>query len=87
MLHAPKSHGAFLIHMKEVYNTCISKSVHVYRDYTLEVEFNVSFDEFRKLSADTKISAAKEPKHMPGQNKKAGLQNCKPAFGGLEEIR
>lgn len=40
--------------MKEVYNTCISKSVHVYRDYTLEVEFNVSFDEFRKLSADTK---------------------------------
>lgn len=54
MLHAPKSHGAFLIHMKEVYNTCISKSVHVYRDYTLEVEFNVSFDEFRKLSADTK---------------------------------
>ena len=34
-----------------------------------------------------KISAAKEPKHMPGQNKKAGLQNCKPAFGGLEEIR
>lgn len=29
------------------------KSIHVYRDYTLEVEFNVSFDEFRKLSADT----------------------------------
>ena len=30
------------------------KSIHVYRDYTLEVEFNVSFDEFRKISADTK---------------------------------
>lgn len=30
------------------------KSIHVYRDYTLEVEFNVSFDDFRKLSADTK---------------------------------
>ncbi len=29
------------------------KSIHVYRHYTLEVEFNVSFDEFRNLSADT----------------------------------
>lgn len=29
------------------------KSIHVYRDYTLDVEFNVAFDEFRKLSAET----------------------------------
>ena len=30
------------------------KSIHVYRDYTLEIMFNVTFDEFRKLSADTR---------------------------------
>ena len=30
------------------------KSVHVCRDYTLKIVFNVSFDEFRKLSADTR---------------------------------
>ena len=29
------------------------KSIHVYRDYTLDVEFNVAFDEFRKFSAET----------------------------------
>jgi len=29
------------------------KSVHVYRDYTIEVEFNVSFEEFKSLAADT----------------------------------
>ena len=27
------------------------KSVHVYRGYTLEVEFNVSFEEFQSLAA------------------------------------
>ena len=29
------------------------KSVHVYRDYTIEEEFNVSFEEFKSLTADT----------------------------------
>ena len=28
------------------------KAVYVYRDYTIEVEFNVSFDEFKSLSAN-----------------------------------
>ena len=28
------------------------KAVYVYRDYTIEVEFNVSFDEFKDLSAN-----------------------------------
>ena len=28
------------------------KAVYVYRDYTIEVEFNVSFDEFKALSAN-----------------------------------
>ena len=28
------------------------KSVHVYRDYTMEVEFNVSFEEFKTLAAE-----------------------------------
>ena len=28
------------------------EAVYVYRDYTIEVEFNVSFDEFKALSAN-----------------------------------
>ena len=28
------------------------KSVYVYRDYELEIEFNVSFDEFRNFTVD-----------------------------------
>ena len=28
------------------------KAVYVYRDYTIEVEFNISFDEFKSLSAN-----------------------------------
>lgn len=46
----------------EVYDSCsfeakkmfisqFVKSVRVYRDYNLEIEFNVSFEEFRDLKA------------------------------------
>lgn len=46
----------------DIYDTCsfearkmfvsrFIKAIHVYRDYNLEIEFNVSFDEFRNLSA------------------------------------
>ena len=30
------------------------KAVYVYRDYTIEAEFNVSFDEFQALAAETR---------------------------------
>ncbi len=47
----------------EVYDSCsfetrkmfvsqFIKSVHVFRDYDLEIEFNVSFEEFRDLKAN-----------------------------------
>lgn len=49
-----------LLSWAEIYDTCsfetkkmfvsqFVKSVHVYRDYHLEIEFNVSFDEFREF--------------------------------------
>ena len=33
------------------------KSVRVSRDYSIEIEFNVSFDEFRNLKASGEMSA------------------------------
>lgn len=38
---------------KKMFVSQFIKSVYVYRNYTLEVEFNVSFEEFRSLAADT----------------------------------
>ena len=37
---------------KKMINSQFIKSVYVYRDYTLEIEFNVSFDEFKILAAE-----------------------------------
>ena len=37
------------------------KSVYVYRDYTLEIEFNVSFEEFKTLNAECEGKDNEEP--------------------------
>lgn len=37
---------------KKMFISQFIKSVHVFRDYDLEVEFNVSFEEFRDLKAN-----------------------------------
>ena len=35
---------------RKTFITKFIKSIHVYKDYRLEVEFNVSFDEFRNYT-------------------------------------
>ena len=37
------------------------KSVYVYRDYTLEIEFNVSFEDFKTLGAECEGRCNEEP--------------------------
>lgn len=36
------------------------KAIHVYRGYRVEVEFNVSFEDFQHLTADAEIKSNKE---------------------------
>lgn len=36
------------------------KSVYVYRDYTLEIEFNVSFEEFRTMATECQDQGTSE---------------------------
>ncbi len=42
---------------KKMFIAQIIKSVRVSRDYNIEIEFNVSFDEFRNLKASGEMSA------------------------------
>lgn len=50
------------------------KSVYVYRDYTLEVEFNASFEEFQKISAETVNLGYEKAEVYAVEKEKAGLQ-------------
>lgn len=36
------------------------KSVHVYRDYTLEIEFNISFEDYKTIAAECQDQAGQE---------------------------
>lgn len=63
------------------------KSVYVYRDYTLEIEFNVSFEDFKTLGAECEGRCNEEPAiYVTAQKNR--LANYKSILsGGPEEIR
>ena len=56
---------------KKMFISYFVKAIYVYRDYDLEIEFNVSFDEFKHFSANQVCITSKERAvRIHGKNKK-----------------
>ena len=50
------------------------KSIYVYRDYTLEIEFNVSFEDFRTMATECQEQGRSQQPWCMSRHKKADLQ-------------